>query len=104
MMDDPTRSRLATAALIEADLVAAPLPTLRELVWVTVRGYTEKRWGGRGSAAKAGGEREASWSTGWRLRPVSPFSNEGPIPPTASSPSRAGAPARSRASTGRRRR
>ena len=39
VMDDPTQSALAVAALIEAELVAAPLPSLCEFVWVMTRGY-----------------------------------------------------------------
>ena len=38
-LDDPVQSALASAALIEADLVAAPLPALCEFVWVMMRGY-----------------------------------------------------------------
>ena len=39
VMDDPTQSELAVAALLEAELVAAPLPALCEFVWVLMRGY-----------------------------------------------------------------
>jgi predicted nucleic-acid-binding protein len=39
VMDDPSQSAGAVAALIEADLVAAPLPALCEFVWVMMRGY-----------------------------------------------------------------
>ncbi len=39
VMDDPSQSAAAVAALVEADLVAAPLPALCEFVWVMMRGY-----------------------------------------------------------------
>jgi predicted nucleic-acid-binding protein len=39
VLDDPTQGALAVAALIEADLVVAPLPALCEFVWVMIRGY-----------------------------------------------------------------
>ena len=39
VLDDPTQSPLAVAALIEAELVAVTLPALCEFVWVMMRGY-----------------------------------------------------------------
>jgi predicted nucleic-acid-binding protein len=39
VMDDPTQSALAVAALLEAELVAVTLPALCEFVWVLMRGY-----------------------------------------------------------------
>jgi predicted nucleic-acid-binding protein len=37
--DDPAQARAAKAALKDAELIALPLPTLCELVWVLARGY-----------------------------------------------------------------
>lgn len=37
--DDPRQSKLAQAELAKAELVALPLPTLCELVWVLAQGY-----------------------------------------------------------------
>ena len=37
--DDAAQSKLAKAALLESELVALPLPTLCEFVWVLSQGY-----------------------------------------------------------------
>ena len=42
VMDEPAQSRLAAAALLEAERVAVTLPTLCEFVWVLTRGYKRK--------------------------------------------------------------
>lgn len=42
VMDEPAQSRLAAAALLEADAVAVTLPALCKLVWVLTRGYRRK--------------------------------------------------------------
>jgi len=39
VLDEPTQSPRAVAALIEADLVAVTLPALCEFVWVLMGGY-----------------------------------------------------------------
>jgi predicted nucleic-acid-binding protein len=39
VQDDREQARQAAAALIDADLVAVPLPVLCEFVWVLRRGY-----------------------------------------------------------------
>jgi predicted nucleic-acid-binding protein len=39
VLDDTAQSAFAVAALVEADLVALPLPALCEFVWVMTRGY-----------------------------------------------------------------
>ena len=39
VQDDPQQARQATKALLEADLVAVPVPVLCEFVWVLRRGY-----------------------------------------------------------------
>ena len=48
-LDDPGQGALAAAALVEAELVALPLPALCEFVWVMMRGY--KRSAGEVAAA-----------------------------------------------------
>jgi len=42
VMDEPAQSRLAAAALLEADAVAVTLPALCEFLWVLTRGYKSK--------------------------------------------------------------
>jgi predicted nucleic-acid-binding protein len=42
LLDEPTQSRLAVAALLEAEAVVATLPALCEFVWVLTRGYKRK--------------------------------------------------------------
>jgi predicted nucleic-acid-binding protein len=42
VLDEPTQSRLAAAALLEAEAVAVTLPALCEFVWVMTRGYKRK--------------------------------------------------------------
>ncbi len=42
VMDEPAQSRLAAAALLEAETVAVTLSTLCEFVWVLTRGYKRK--------------------------------------------------------------
>ena len=39
VQDDRAQARLAAAALVNAELVAVPLPVLCEFVWVLRRGY-----------------------------------------------------------------
>jgi predicted nucleic-acid-binding protein len=39
VLDDPTQSPLAVAALLEAEVVAVTIPSLCEFVWVLARGY-----------------------------------------------------------------
>jgi predicted nucleic-acid-binding protein len=39
IVDEPTQSAAAAAALIEAEMVAVTLPALCEFVWVLMRGY-----------------------------------------------------------------
>jgi predicted nucleic-acid-binding protein len=39
IMDKPTQSAVAAAAMLEAELVAVTLPALCEFVWVLMRGY-----------------------------------------------------------------
>jgi predicted nucleic-acid-binding protein len=38
-MDDPAQSALAAGALLEAEAVAATLPSICEFAWVLIRGY-----------------------------------------------------------------
>lgn len=38
-MDDPVQGAVAVKALLDAELVAVPLPSLCEFVWVLMRGY-----------------------------------------------------------------
>lgn len=42
VLDEPTQSRLAVAALLQAEAVAVTLPALCEFVWVLTRGYKRK--------------------------------------------------------------
>lgn len=42
VLDEPVQSRLAAAALLEAEAVAVTLPALCEFVWVLMRGYKKK--------------------------------------------------------------
>lgn len=49
IMDHPVQSKLAVAALLEAEAVAVTIPALCEFVWVLVRGY--KRSAGEVAAA-----------------------------------------------------
>ncbi|MBM3578912.1 MAG: type II toxin-antitoxin system VapC family toxin [Alphaproteobacteria bacterium] len=39
VMDDPVQGAVAVKALLDAELVAVPLPSLCEFVWVLTRGY-----------------------------------------------------------------
>jgi len=39
ILDDPTQSPIAVAALLEAEVVAVTIPSLCEFVWVLARGY-----------------------------------------------------------------
>lgn len=42
VLDEPAQSRLAVAALLEAEAVAVTLPALCEFAWVLTRGYKRK--------------------------------------------------------------
>jgi len=42
VLDEPAQSRLAVAALLQAEAVAVTLPALCEFVWVLTRGYKTK--------------------------------------------------------------
>ena len=42
VLDEPAQSRLAVAALLQAEAVAVTLPALCEFVWVLTRGYKRK--------------------------------------------------------------
>ena len=42
VLDEPTQSRLAAAALLKAEAVAVTIPALCEFVWVLTRGYKRK--------------------------------------------------------------
>jgi predicted nucleic-acid-binding protein len=42
VLDEPSQSRLAVAALLQAETVAVTLPALCEFAWVLTRGYKRK--------------------------------------------------------------
>jgi len=42
VLDEPAQSRLAVAALLQAEAVAVTLPALCEFVWVLTRGYKRR--------------------------------------------------------------